>query len=109
MPACSHDAGRLVHRDAAHVVAHELHLADVDAGADVEIVRVRAPADSRRTVECARGAVERRDDAVPGRRHLASLKALELDASPLEVLGEELAPARVAEPARDLRRVHEIR
>ena len=108
-PGRSHDAGSLVHRDSPHVVAHELDLAHMDPGSDVEIVRRGAPANRRRAVDCPRGAVERRDDAVPGRRHLTSLKALELCADAYEVLGEELAPACVAELACDLRRVHEIR
>ncbi len=103
-----HDPRGLVHGDATHVVADELDLANVDTRSYVEIICVGALADCGRAVDRPRGAVERRDDAIPGRRHLAPLKALELGACADEVLGEKLSPPRVAQPAGHLGRLDEI-
>ena len=103
-----HDAGGLVHCDAAHVIADELDLAHVHPGSNVEIGCVGASPDRRRAVERPGGAVECGDDAVARRRHLAPLEAVELVASHDEVLGQELAPTRVSQAAGHLRGVDEV-
>ena len=60
-----HDPRRLVHGDAAHVVADELDLADVDAGADMKILAARALPDRGGAVERTRRPVERREMPSP--------------------------------------------
>ena len=87
----------------------ELDLADMHAGPDSAIRRhVPVLPDRRCAVQCPRRPIERREHSVSGRLHLASAESLELDSRRLEVIREELAPARVAELCRNRRRVDEV-
>ena len=63
----------------------------------------------RRTLERARGAVERRQQAVTRGYDLAPAESLELGSNGDEVLGEELPPASVAESGRRLGRFDDVR
>ena len=97
-----HDAGRFVHGHAAYVVADELDLTDVHSCSDVKVVSIGASAYGRSAVQCTRRPVERRDDAVTRRRHLAPLEPVELGTNAFEVRGEKLPPARVTDSTGDL-------
>ena len=98
-----------MHRDAAHVPADELHLADVDAGADAEPLFASDALDRLCAVECARRPIEGREHPVARRGHLAAAEPVELTPDRLEVVDEELAPGRVPHPGGGRCGVDEIR
>src|SRR5262245_35291467 len=67
-----------MHRNAAEVVATDLAFTRVYARPDPEAERAGAVDDRHRATERACGAVEAREEAVPGRLHLAPVEALQL-------------------------------
>jgi len=96
-------AGADVHGDAAHVVAPQLALAGVQAGADIEAERAQRPADGQRTAHRACGTVEGREEAVARRVNLPAAEAAQLLAYGGVVPLEQVAPGAVAEPGGVLR------
>src|SRR3954447_435805 len=68
-----------VHRDAAHIsVAHQLALAGVQTGADLDAERANRVAGRARAANPSRGTVERRQEPVAHRLDLSPTMAVEL-------------------------------
>src|SRR5262249_46173107 len=103
------DPRRGVYRDAAEVVAPDLALPRVHAGADLEAERGGAVDDRRRAVERARGCVEARQEAVPRGLRLAAAKALELATHEGVVRIEEITPRALTELGGPPGRSHDVR
>src|SRR6266446_4491040 len=101
-------AGADVHGDAAHVVAPQLALAGVQAGADLEAERAHRLADGQRTAHRACGTVEGREEAVARRVNLPAAEAAQLLAYGGVVPLEQIAPGAVAEPRGVLRGAHDV-
>src|SRR6266849_1073561 len=105
---CS-DARAGVHGDPGDLLAHQLALTRVDAGAHVEAELVsHARDDGRRAPDRPRRPVEARHEAVARGVDLDAAVVHELAAHELVMAREELAPPLVAEPHRGLGRAHEI-
>ena len=102
------DARRGVHGQTSHITSNELDLAGVDRGPDGELKGLDGDADGCCAADGARGAVEHREESVPGRRDLASSISVELPAHDRVVAGQELAPLGVADPLGDARRPDDV-
>src|SRR5438876_66557 len=101
-------AGADVHGDTAHVVAPQLALAGVQAGADLEAEWAHRLADGQRTAYRACGTVEGREEAVARRVNLPAAEAAQLLAYGGVVPLEQIAPGAVAEPGGMLRGAHDV-
>ena len=91
------DARSDVDGDPADRIAVELHLARVDPGPDLDTERLHRVGDRLRAADGARGAVERRQEAVAGGIDLTPSVPFELDPGFRVMLGEQLAPPAVPE------------
>ena len=92
-----------VDRDTGRLVAHEFALAGVQPAPKLDSERAHGVADRARTPDCARRAVEAREEAVAGGVDLSPAKTRELATPEGVVLSEQVAPPAVAElcgPAR---------
>jgi hypothetical protein len=87
---------------------YELHLADVNAGANSQPLSRRRTTNRLGAVKRAGRPVEGRQHPVAGRVHLAAAEPVELGPSRLEVRGQQLAPSRVAQLVRHHGRIDEI-
>src|SRR5262245_60969160 len=81
----------------------------MEPGADLETEPAHGLPDREAAADTASGAVECRDEAVAGRRDLATAKALDLLARCPVVPLEHLAPRAVAELGGPLGRPHDVR
>src|SRR4051794_8881776 len=98
-----------MHGHAADVVVDELDLAGVHANPDVELECLDAIADRGRAAQRSDCALEGGNEPVTGCVDLVSAEALEERTDESVVLGEELPPAHIAEPARRRGRVDDVR
>jgi hypothetical protein len=97
-----------VDRDPAHVVAHQLHLAGVQAAADLDPDPLHGGADGAGAAQRPLGGVEGGQEPVAGHVQLAALVAGDLAAGEGVVGLQQLAPAAVAELGRALGRAHDV-
>ena len=98
-----------VHRQPADVVTADLDLAGVQADPDLETeIGSRVP-DGGRAPDRPRRPVERGEETVARRLHLAAAERLELLADGCVVVVEEVLPAAVAERSRPLGRARRRR
>jgi hypothetical protein len=86
-----------VDRNPANIAVHHLALAGVQAGAYLDPEWAHAVGDSAGTADRSGGAVEGRQEPVPGRLHLTPVVASQLAPHDRLVACEQLAPASVAE------------
>jgi hypothetical protein len=87
-----------VHGHAADVIVDQLALAGVDADTDLDAQIAGGGVDRQRAAQGARGRpVEGRQEAIANRLDGAPTEARELLADRLVVLGEQIAPATVAQ------------
>ena len=86
-----------------------LDLAGVNARTDPQVERDEAVHHRERTPDCARGALEGREEAVPGGLDLLTAEDDELAPSRAVVRREELAPRAVAEALGGPRRADDVR
>ena len=98
-----HHPGGLVHRDPAHVVAGQFHLADVGADAKRQIVLTSRRADRHPAPHRRGGGIERREDAVAGRGDAPAPEALDRVVGAVVVQREQVVPRGVTEPGRGAR------
>ena len=97
-----------VDRHAAHVVAEQLRLARVHAGADLDAEPAHGARDRGGAPDRARRTVEHGEEPVAHRLDLATAVVGELLAHDAVVLVQELAPAAVAERRRQLRGADDV-
>ena len=102
------DSGRRMDGDAAHVVALELDLAGVDAGAGGEPLRRGCVEHPGSASYRAGRAVEHHEEPVAGRLDLPAAETLDLLPRGLVVLGQKRAPATVSHAGQRLGRRGEI-
>ena len=93
----------------AHAATDDLDLADVHAGPHLQPLALGGTHDRRRAMQRRRRRGEGGEQPVASRVHLAPAEALELHARGLEVLREQVPPARVAQPRGDRGGVDEVR
>src|SRR5882672_11402612 len=86
-----------VHRDASQLVPHDLALASVHAGANLDAEASYALGDRTARPHRARGTVERRQKAVARRVDLAATEAPQFRANRRVVRLNQIAPATVAD------------
>src|SRR5687767_9706583 len=94
--------------NAAHLTFDQLAFPGVQPDADVDPQTVHSIPHGTAAANCPCGPVERREEAVPCRVHLASLEAGELRPDERMVLTHELAPASIAQLDRLRRRVDDV-
>jgi hypothetical protein len=86
-----------VHRDARDLAVDQLALARVQAGADLEPEQAHRLDDRAGAPHGRPGRVERREEAVAGRIHLATAEPLELRTHERVVAGQQPRPAAVSQ------------
>ena len=104
----SADAGGDMDGNAADVVPHHLALAGVQADANADPRHLRGPEDRGRAADRAGRAVERREEAVPGRLHLAAVETAQGLAHRALVSLEQLAPAPITKIRGRARRIDDV-
>src|SRR5512132_4289452 len=101
-------AGADVDRDAAYVLAGDLHLTRVQAGSDLQPEVADTFARRDRAPDRARGTVERREEAVPRGVDLAPAPPGELSTYHFVVSVEDRSPCPIPQPGRRLGRGHHV-
>ena len=103
-----HDPRRLVNGHPPDVLAHDLDLADVHAGPDLQARSVRNASNRRGAPQRLPGLSKVASNPSPVVFDLSPAVALELSSRSEEVIGEQGSPAGIAELGRLGRRIHEI-
>jgi len=81
---------------AADVVSHELHLANVNPGANRDAESGDRAANRSGASNRPSGTVEHRKKSVAGRLYLAPAKIVQLEPHLIVMLQQQLAPGRIA-------------
>src|SRR5262249_46626592 len=103
-----HYPGSDVHGDPPHVVPHQLTLARVEPGPDLDPQGADPIADGAGATDCPRGAVEGRKEAVPHRPDFSTPMPFEFPSDNRMVRVEECAPRTVAQRRGPVRRAHDV-
>src|SRR5919108_2971558 len=103
------EPGPRVDRHPAEPSAHDLGLADVDTGPDLDPERPNALNDRRCTANGLGRTVEGGEEAVAGGVDLPSPEPLELGSNDPVVACQELPPPPIAHLTGDLGRAHDVR
>jgi len=94
--------------DPADVVRQHVHLASMNADAELDPQTSDRVAHRVSASDGAGGASERRQEAIPRGVHLPPAEAIELRADEAVVFGEHLLPGGVSEPRRGEGRVDDV-
>ena len=105
----AHHARADVDGEPSDLPLHQLDLADVQAGADLDPDLPDAVGDRARASDRVRGPVEPSEEPVPCGVELPAPESLQLRADDRVVPLDEGSPAKVAQIGRDLRRPHDVR
>src|SRR3954471_5053369 len=97
-----------MNRDASDVVAHQLDLAGVQPGTDLESQGTDTVADRDRATDRARRAIEGREESVAGRVDLPAAMALELTSDKTAIRVQQVAPPSVTDLGGLTRRLHDV-
>lgn len=93
------DSGADVNGNAAHLIPHDLALAGMEPGADVDPERPDVVGDRAGAADTARRTVEGRQEAVTGRVDFTAPEPLEITPDNGVMAVQQVAPAAVAEGA----------